>query len=336
MPTTLADIDAAVQRLTSTNQRISVRSVRRALGGGSPNVLAALLRQWRAAQMIPGSTEAPAQMVAEIAGVAPRLWSLALEEARRHVQVEMEHLTEAHRQAASDTEEIQGLLDAAEERLQQTVDERQRAVAASEALHSRFVAADAQLATAVRQLSDTHAALYRQQIMAEHAESRRVRAEEAHAAEQQSHAADLLARDGALDGLRQALSACETRLAVALAEQVRSTEMIRHLEAADQERDRRMIEQERQSAANAVRADEHRRHLAAEVAHLHAAADGVSAQLSAALSRSAVSEQERQCLAEIRTALNDSWPRQLDLLRERMSAVEIAMRERPLPDEPSP
>jgi hypothetical protein len=76
--------------------------------------------------------------------------------------------------------------------------------------------------------------------------------------------------------------------------------------------------------------------LAAEVAHLHAAADGVSAQLSAALSRSAVSEQERQCLAEIRTALNDSWPRQLDLLRERMSAVEIAMRERPLPDEPSP
>ena len=112
MPATIAEIATAAAKLQEANRLVSVRSIREVLGGGSPNVLASLLRQWRQTQLqFPDTVAAPPQMVAEVASVAPRLWTLALEEARAHVQGDIDRLTIALRDANAATDEVQSLFD---------------------------------------------------------------------------------------------------------------------------------------------------------------------------------------------------------------------------------
>ena len=131
-------------------------------------MLASLLRQWRQTQLqFPDTVAAPPQMVAEVASVAPRLWSLALEEARTHVQSDLDLLTVALRDANAATDEVQGLLDESVQMRDQLHEERTRASAAAEAMHARCVAVDAQLFHQVTIVTETQAALKRQQETAE-------------------------------------------------------------------------------------------------------------------------------------------------------------------------
>jgi chromosome segregation ATPase len=342
MGTTLEEVSAAARQLLDTHQRVSVRAVRRLLGGGSPNVLAAHLRQWRATQAMHGSSEAPAHMVAEIAGVAPRLWALALEEARRHVRADLERLRADLSQASADTEEVQGLLDASEERVAQAADERARAVAAAEALQDRFVATDAQFAHANRQLSDTQAALHRQQIMTEHLAGRIDAADATRAAAQQQHGEEMRARDTELANLRQSLTASDTQLAATQRDRDRCAADIHTLREQIQDQSHRLAEATRQAAVERVLSDERIRHQEQVATLLRSDAAALTTHLASIQQALAARDQDRSLFEELRDALGTRLPEHLQQLAERLDAVEAALAARsttepePKPEAPAP
>lgn len=224
MPATLADVAAAATKLQDAQRAVSVRSVREALGGGSPNVLASLLRQWRQTQLqFPDTVEAPPQMIAEVAGVAPRLWALALEEARTHVQGDIDRLTVALRDANAATDEVQGLFDESVLMRDQLSEERARASAAAEAMHARCVAVDTHLAHQAIVLAETHAALKRQQETSEQLASKLSLCETTRDHEGAKLRAEIAVRDQQLSDQRVALTVKESALSAANAAIMRLT-----------------------------------------------------------------------------------------------------------------
>lgn len=224
MPATLTDVAAAAAKLQDAQRPVSVRSIREALGGGSPNVLASLLRQWRQTQLqFPDTVAAPPQMVAEVAGVAPRLWSLALEEARTHVQGDLDRLTVALRDANAATDEVQGLLDESVLMRDQLSEERTRASAAAESMHARCVAIDAQLAHQTVIVTETQAALKRQQETSEQLASKLSLSETTRDHECAKLRAEIAARDLKISDQRASLADKESALSAANASIMRLT-----------------------------------------------------------------------------------------------------------------
>lgn len=224
MPATLTDVAAAAAKLQDAQRPVSVRSVREALGGGSPNVLASLLRQWRQTQLqFPDTVAAPPQMVAEVASVAPRLWTLALEEARTHVQSDIDRLTVALRDANAATDEVQGLLDDSVTHLDKSRDERLRAIAAVEAMQTRCLAVDTHLAHQAIVLAESQAALKRQHETSEQLASKLSLSETTRDHECAKLRAEIAARDLKISDQRAALADKESALSAANASIMRLT-----------------------------------------------------------------------------------------------------------------
>ena len=212
MATTLADIAAAAQQLQDTEKPVSVRSIREVLGGGSPNVIAALLRQWRQTQFMPGVTEAPAQMVAEVAGVAPRLWAIALEEANRHVQGDHDRLTVALAAANSGADEVQAMLDETVQRLDQAMGDRQRSVDALNVIEARCLAAESQAVQSAIQVAEAQAGLKRQQEFSEQMASKLMVSETARELDAVKFRSVVESRDREIGTLRTAIAESEAGL----------------------------------------------------------------------------------------------------------------------------
>lgn len=230
MPATIAEIATAAAKLQEANRLVSVRSIREVLGGGSPNVLASLLRQWRQTQLqFPDTVAAPPQMVAEVASVAPRLWTLALEEARTHVQGDIDRLTVALRDANAATDEIQSLFDESVGMRAQCEEERKRAIAAAEAMEVRCAALDAHCAHQVALMTEAQSALKRQQEASEQLASKWSLSETTREHENAKLRAEISARDQKISDQRAALAEKESSLSAANASIARLTSEVQRL-----------------------------------------------------------------------------------------------------------
>ena len=217
MPATIAEIATAAAKLQDANRLVSVRSIREVLGGGSPNVLASLLRQWRQTQLqFPDTVAAPPQMVAEVASVAPRLWTLALEEARTHVQGDIDRLTIALRDANAATDEVQSLFDESVGMRAQCEEERKRAIAAAEAMEVRCAALDAHCAHQVALMTEAQSALKRQQGTSDDLASKLSLCETLRNHEAAQLRGEISTREQIIGDLRTTIATLESRLAASI------------------------------------------------------------------------------------------------------------------------
>ncbi len=232
MPATLPDVAAAAKKLQDAKKPVSVRAIREVLGGGSPNVLSALLRQWRQAQhLLPSDSEAPPAMIAEVVGAAPRLWALALEEARSHLLGDIDRAKVALQEANAATDEVQGLLDDSVAHLDQARQERQRAIAAAEALQVRLTVADNHLANQVAAATELQAAGKRQQETIDQLVSKLSLSEAAREHDAAQLRGDLASRDRTIGELRIVQSTTEAKLIASTSESAHSLQHSQRLQA---------------------------------------------------------------------------------------------------------
>lgn len=250
MPATLADVAAAAHNLQEAKKPVSVRAIREVLGGGSPNVLSALLRQWRQAQnLIPSSSEAPPAMIAEVVGAAPRLWALALEEARSHFQADLDRARIALQEANAATDEVQGLLDDTVAHLDQAREERQRAITAAETLQVRLTVADNHMANQVAAAAELQTAGRRQQETIDQLVSKLSLSEAAREHDAAQLRGEITARDAAISELRIEQTANEASLLASQAESAHHFQNTKRLEAQLETVQREILTQKERAAA---------------------------------------------------------------------------------------
>jgi len=331
MATTYEDVVTAAQQLRGAQQVVSVRSVRRVLGGGSPNVIHRHLREWKSSQLIPGTSETPAQMVAQLTEVAPRFWAMALEEARNQVRVETEQLRQSLAQATIHVDEVQGLLDESEALRAQALAEQQRAVTALETVTARFAAADGQIAQTTQQLAEAQSALHRQQVYTEHVTAKFEALEQRAESDRLRHHQELATRDDAMQGLFQESEQLKVQLDAAVDEVARLTADIGSAGVREAERNRHITALEVRASADRVLWEERLARLQADGDVARAAAARAESHVAPLQQALATFAQDAELLRAVREGVQTHLPGLVIQLTDRMSTLEQAVREAQTP-----
>lgn len=336
MATTLADIAAAAQKLVEAKRSVSVRSIRGVLGGGSPNVLTALLRQWRQTQLqFPSSSEAPPQMIAEVAGVAPRLWALALEEARVHLQADLDRSMVGLRDANAATDEVQGILDETVQRLEQAQGDRQRSVDALTVIEARCAAAESQVVQSALQAAEALAGLKRQQEFAELLLSKLTVSETARELDAAQLRSLVDKRDREIAGLRTTIAESDAGVAAARKENERLLAELRTQHARAEAREHQVVDLDRQLAVDRATSQEQLGAHRQEVAALRSKNDLLVRQIAEMNVARQALEAERASAGDSQKELGDRLEKSLTAVVERMVAVEGEIAKRLKPVDPS-
>jgi hypothetical protein len=109
------DYDAvanAAAALVTAGQTPSIRAVVRELKGGSPNVVLRHLRTWKAAQSaVQDHPAMPSRVASDLAGIAPKVWELALGSAQAEVAEAHKLLKDQLAKALLDLDETGQFLD---------------------------------------------------------------------------------------------------------------------------------------------------------------------------------------------------------------------------------
>ena len=235
MSATLSDVAAAAAQLGTAKRRISVRSIREVLGGGSPNHLTKLVSQWRQSTVqFPANSTAPAHMIAEVANVAPRIWELALQEANAHVQNNIDQLTLALQNAIDDNEEIQVLFDQSVAHLDQAREEQRRALSVAEDSRARCSLLDSQLAQQASLFVESQAALQRQQLITEQLTEKTKALESAIESERSRQESERIQSIRAIAELETKLAVLTAKHAISLEQHQRTSNDIREAELKEQ------------------------------------------------------------------------------------------------------
>jgi colicin import membrane protein len=327
MATTFDDVATAAQQLLGAKQAISVRSVRRVLGKGSPNVIHRHLRDWRTTQLVPGTSQTPVQMVAQLTEAAPRFWALALEEARAQVRAEMTQLQQALDQAKTHVDEVQGLLDDGEAQRLQAVAEQQRAVAALETLSARFAALQDHSAQSARQLDEAQAGLRTQQAMTMHLTKKVDELEEKEEQARLRHQQQIATRDDALQALGRESDTIQAHLDTTIAERDRLAADLTAVRKLVEERGVLMRELERQATADRATWNIQEQGLHAEVLTLRAAATSAETALAPLVKAVETNAEQLVIIAEVRERLGTLLPALMGSIAEHIGILDRTIRE---------
>ena len=235
MTATLSDVAAAAAQLENAKRRISVRSIRDVLGGGSPNHLTKLVSQWRQSTVqFPANSSAPAHMIAEVANVAPRIWELALQEAHAHVQNNIDQLTLALQNANDDNDEIQVLFDQSVAHLDQAHEEQRRALNVAEDSRVRCSLLDSQLAQQSSLLTESQTALRRQQLITEQITEKSKALESVIESERNKLESERKQSSQVIAELETKLAVLTAKHVIALEQLQRTSNVVREAELKDQ------------------------------------------------------------------------------------------------------
>ncbi len=326
MATTYEDIATAALQLLGAKQPISVRSVRRVLGKGSPNVIHRHLRDWRAAQLVPGTSQTPVRMVAQMTEAAPRFWALALEEARAQVSVEMDQLQHACDQARLHVDEVQGLLDDSEEQRLQALAEQQRAIAALETLAGRFASLQEHSARDARIAEESQSGLRAQQAITMQLTTKAGELEAKADQARFRHQQEILTRDDALQALGRDLDQTQVHLDQSNAERTRSAADLAVARANLEQRDRLLAELTERSATERAHGNLQEQRLLAEAQASRAAATAAEAALVPLLKAVETNADHAVLIAGIREELETKLPGRFERMAEQIGTLDLAIR----------
>ena len=326
MATTFEDVATAAQQLQGAKQPISVRSVRRVLGKGSPNVIHRHLREWRVAQLMPGTSQTPVQMVAQMTEAAPRFWALALEEARAQVRVETDQLLHALDQARTHVDEVQGLLDDSEEQRLHALAEQQRAITALETLSARFAALQEHSARDARIAEESQAGLRTQQAMTMQLTTKAGELEAKADQARLRHQQEIMTRDDALQALGRELDQTQVHLDQSNAERTRSAADLKAARANLEQRDRLLAELTERLASERAHWNLQEQRLLAEAQAFRAAATAAEAALVPLLKAVETNAEHAVLIAGIRDELGTQLPVRFERMAEQFANLDLAIR----------
>ncbi len=326
MATTFEDVATAAQQLQGAQQPISVRSVRRVLGKGSPNVIHRHLRDWRAAQLVPGTSQTPVRMVAQMTEAAPRFWALALEEARAQVRAEVTQLQQSLELSRTHVDEVQGLLDDSEEQRLQALAEQQRAIAALEMLSGRFAALQDHSARSDRHLEEAQASLRTQQSMTMQLTTKVVELEAKADQVRLRHQQEILTRDDALQALGRELDLTQAGLDASNAERIQKAADLATTRTNLEDRERLLAELTARAATERADWNFREQLVLAEARASRAAATAAEAALAPLLKAVEVDAGNAALLSGIREELGSRLPMRFDRMAEQIGSLDLTIR----------
>ena len=164
MATTFEQVKKAAEAIQERDEKPTLASVRKELGGGSFSTLSELMKQWRASQAAQ-SELAEVELPDSVAGAhrasAVSIWKAAIDEADRRISGEREALKLAQEESAATVAETLEALTELESEVQELrkeldkeLDEKRKLAEALSSSKSDLQSADARLRDAETRIAD--------------------------------------------------------------------------------------------------------------------------------------------------------------------------------------